>query len=160
MLRREMWGSIRDPFKEQQMELHSTSHESTLLRLCLHTHTPLDSCHRERSRKEHTQGYHKTTKHYAENFVWYLGFWWIFYTLIISFTLYCFLTWKWEVMEFLVMCSPCASPVILTSSLFPCDFPVQPCDRLKCPPHITGHRKKMFVWPTGFFEHRGAYVLI
>lgn len=109
--------------------------------LFTHSHTPLDSCHGDWSSKGHTQGYHKTTKHYAENFVWYLRFSCIFYTLIISFTLYCFLTWKWEVMELLVMCSPRASPVILTTSLFPCDFPVHPYDHLNCSPHITAHRK-------------------
>lgn len=110
-----------------------------------HTNTPLDSCHGDWSSKEHTQGYHETTKHYAENFVWYLGFWCIF--LYIDYFFYFVLFSDMKVRGYGIVSDVFSLCITCHPQHFPCDFP---CIHVIV--WTVRHRspKKVFVWPTGF----------
>lgn len=138
MLRREMWGSIRDLFKEQ-MDLHSTSHESTLLRLVYtHTHTAGLLPWRLKQQRTHRDITRQNTKQ-----IIFLVFGILMHFLYIDRFFYFVLFSDLKVRGYGIISDVFSSWITCHPHHFSLSmwFPVHPCDRLKCPPHITGHRK-------------------
>lgn len=142
MLRREMWGSIRDPFKEQ-MELHSTSHESTLLRL-VYTHTLTHTSGllpwRLKQQRTHT-GISQDNKTLRREFCLVFGI--LMHFLYIDYFFYFVLFSDLKVRGYGIISDVFSSCITCHPHHFSLSmwFPVHPYDCLNCPPHITAHRK-------------------
>ncbi len=150
MLRREKWGSIRDPFKSKWTctQLVMKAHCSDLFTHA-HTHTPLDSCHGDWSSKGHT-GISQDNKTLSREF--YLRFGILMHFLYIDHFFYFVLFSDFKVRGYGIISDVSSSCITCYPHHFSLSmwFSVHPCDHLKCPPHITGHRKRYLFDPTGF----------